>query len=106
MRVLVEILHPAHVHFFRNAIEIWRERGDEVLVLSREKDVANELLSAYKIPFESISRLGKSKVSLLGEMLTRDVRMFRQARPSSPMSWWASWESRLPRWGQSSVNQR
>lgn len=84
MRVLVEILHPAHVHFFRNAIEIWRNRGDEVLVLSREKDVANQLLAAYKIPFESISRLGKSKLSLLGEMLTRDLRMLSRALSFKP----------------------
>lgn len=84
MRVLVEILHPAHVHFFRNAIAEWTARGDEVLVLSREKDVANDLLRAYRIPFESISRLGKSKLSLLSEMVERDVKMLRRARQYRP----------------------
>ncbi len=84
MRVLVEILHPAHVHFFRNAISEWASRGDEVLVLSREKDVANELLRAYGIPFESISRLGNSKLSLLSEMLVRDVKMLRRALEFGP----------------------
>lgn len=84
MRVLVEILHPAHVHFFRNAIAEWRARGDEVLVLSREKDVANELLDAYGIPYESISRLGGSSLALAGEMIVRDVRMWRRARAFRP----------------------
>lgn len=84
MRVLVEILHPAHVHFFRNAIALWRARGDEVLVLSREKDVANELLDSYAIPYESISRLGSSKLALLGEMLVRDRRMLRRALTFRP----------------------
>ena len=84
MRILVEILHPAHVHFFRNAIEFWKKRGDQVLVLSREKDVANELLEAYGIEFESISRLGSSKVSLVGEMLVRDYRMWSRARAFKP----------------------
>lgn len=84
MRVLVEILHPAHVHFFRNAISAWKARGDEVLVLSREKDVANQLLEAYGIEYESISRLGKSKLSLVSEMLVRDVRMLRRARRFEP----------------------
>lgn len=84
MRVLVEILHPAHVHFFRNAIFAWLERGDEVLVLSREKDVANDLLRAYEIPFESISRLGSSKLSLLSEMAVRDVRMLIRGRKFKP----------------------
>lgn len=84
MRVLVEILHPAHVHFFRNAIGEWMKRGDEVLVLSREKDVANQLLDAYGIPYESISGIGRSKLSLLSEMLVRDVRMWRRARAFEP----------------------
>lgn len=84
MRVLVEILHPAHVHFFRNAIFDWQQRGDEVLVLSREKDVANQLLEAYGIPYESISRLGRSKVELISEMAVRDVRMWRRARRFKP----------------------
>jgi len=84
MHVLVEILHPAHVHFFRNAITEWKARGDEVLVLSREKDVANQLLDAYGIPYESISRLGRSKPSLLGEMLVRDVRMLGRALSFEP----------------------
>src|SRR5690606_5347617 len=84
MRVLVEILHPAHVHFFRNAIGEWTRRGDEVLVLSREKDVANQLLDAYGIPYESISSIGRSKLSLLSEMLVRDARMWRRARAFEP----------------------
>lgn len=84
MRVLVEILHPAHVHFFRNAIAAWRARGDEVLVLSRQKDVANELLEAFDIPYESISRLGGSSLALVSEMIVRDVRMWRRARTFRP----------------------
>jgi uncharacterized protein len=84
MRVLVEVLHPAHVHVFRNAIHVWRTRGDEVLVLSREKEVANELLRAYDIPFESISALGRGKLSLMSEMVVRDVRMLRRALSFRP----------------------
>ncbi len=84
MRVLVEILHPAHVHFFKNAIFHWQARGDEVLVLSREKDVANELLAALNIPFISISRLGRSKLSLVLEMLERDFSMWNHARRFKP----------------------
>lgn len=84
MRVLVEILHPAHVHVFRNAIAEWKSRGDEVLVLSREKEVASELLRAYEIPFESLSELKQGKLSLLREMVVRDVRMLARARKFKP----------------------
>jgi uncharacterized protein len=84
MRILVEVLHPAHVHVFRNAIGVWQKRGDEVLVLSRKKEVANELLAAYGIPFESISELKPGKLSLLTEMVVRDVRMLKSAQRFKP----------------------
>jgi uncharacterized protein len=84
MRVIVEVLHPAHVHVFRNAIGLWRERGDEVLVLSRKKEVANELLEAYGIHYESISELKRGKLSLVGEMVVRDVRMLTRALSFRP----------------------
>ena len=83
--MLIEILHPAHVHFFKSAIKQWIDNpGDEVLVLSRKKDVANELLEAYDIPYLSISAIGSSKASLLTEMITRDWRMLREARKFRP----------------------
>ncbi len=84
MRVLVEILHPAHVHVFKHAIRTWTGRGDEVLVLSREKDCTNRLLASYGIPFESISAIGKRKRSLALEMAVRDVRMLRAAWKFKP----------------------
>ena len=79
MRVLVEILHPAHVHFFKHAVCEWRSRGDEVLVLSREKDCAGRLLESLDIPHESISSIGSTKAALIGEMIVRDARMLRRA---------------------------
>ncbi len=84
MRILVEILHPAHVHFFRNAIGTWRERGDRILVLSREKECANDLLRAYDIPHRSISAIRRRKEWLLLEMLQRDWRMWRACRTFKP----------------------
>jgi predicted glycosyltransferase len=53
-------------------------------VLSREKECANDLLRAYDIAFESISRIGRRKISLVGEMLLRDFRMLRAARRFRP----------------------
>lgn len=84
VKILVEILHPAHVHVFRNAIQLWRERGDEVLVLSREKECANDLLDAYGIEHRSISRIGRKKLSLAAEMIVRDWRMWREAARFKP----------------------
>lgn len=84
MKIVVEILHPAHVHVFKHAIQAWRKRGDDVLVLSRVKECANDLLKAYDIPFTSISAIGASKLNLITEMLVRDWRMWRACRRFKP----------------------
>ena len=43
-RVLVDITHPAHVHFFRNAIDLWKDQGWQVLITARDKDICLQLL--------------------------------------------------------------
>lgn len=84
MKILVEILHPAHVHVFRNAIGEWTRRGDDVRVLSREKECANDLLDQYRIPHRSISRIPDNKIGLFTEMAIRDWRMWRACRTFKP----------------------
>ena len=51
MTVVVTIQHPAHVHFFRNAIAELESRGHEVHVFARQKDIAIDLLEAYDIDY-------------------------------------------------------
>ena len=52
MRILFDMGHPAHVHFFKNAIWELEKQGHEVKVTARDKDVTLELLEAYGIPYE------------------------------------------------------
>ena len=44
MKVLIDINHPAHVHFFRQPALALQRAGHEVLFTSRDKDVTQELL--------------------------------------------------------------
>lgn len=84
MRVLVDILHPAHVHFFRNAIHELKGRGHEVRILSREKDVATQLLDAYGLKHKIISTQNPGRVQLAGELARRiheTQRVMRAYRP-------------------------
>lgn len=71
MRILVEILHPAHVHFFRYFIAEMESRGHQLLVTSRDKDVAVALLEAYRIPHRVLSAQQKGVLGLAGELLKR-----------------------------------
>jgi len=84
VRILVDILHPAHVHFFRNAISEFRKRGHEVAVTAREKDVTIELLNNFGIPYKKLSEVGRGRVGLLGELIARDIRLWRFCRRFKP----------------------
>ncbi|HDZ69285.1 MAG TPA: DUF354 domain-containing protein [Phycisphaerales bacterium] len=84
MRILIEITHPAHVHFFRNAITEFQKRGHSVAVTARQKDVTIQLLNNYEIPFTTLSRIGGSRFALIGEMITRDARLWSFCRKFRP----------------------
>lgn len=62
----------------------WQQRGDEVLVLSRDKECTNKLLEAYGILYTSISTLRPGKAALIAEMLERDWKMWQAARRFKP----------------------
>lgn len=90
MRLLIEAHHPAHIHFFKNAIRVWRERGDEVLLLGRDRDVMKQLLAAYDyIPARIVSGMGRRNRFPLREMLARQTAVARallELRPTLVLS--------------------
>jgi len=49
LRVIVDIGHPAHVHLFKNMIWTLRDKGHEVMITAKEKDIALNLLDAYDL---------------------------------------------------------
>jgi len=84
MRVLVDIIHPGDVHFFRNAISELKSRGHEVEVTARVKDVAIELLENYQIPYTCLSTVGSGQLGLMRELFVRDWRLWRFCRKFKP----------------------
>jgi predicted glycosyltransferase len=84
MRILIDIGHPAHVHYFKNVIKILQEKGDEFLIIARDKEVTFQLLNHYKIPF--VSR-GKGSNGFLGKLLyilKADWIIFKEALKFKP----------------------
>jgi len=83
MRVLIDIGHPAHVHFFRRPIEQLRENGHGILITSRRKEIATDLLDAYGIEHQTLSGEG-SRGGMLGELIVRDYRLSGVVRKWRP----------------------
>lgn len=84
MKLLIDILHPVHVHIFKNFIGTMKERGHEIIVTAREKDVTIALLKAYHIPYTLISRQQKGALSLGTEFLTRTWKLYHLVRKEKP----------------------
>ncbi|MEX0906264.1 MAG: DUF354 domain-containing protein [Balneolaceae bacterium] len=73
MNILIDINHPAHVHYFRNLYKKLIVEGHKVIIVSRKKEIEQELLSQYNINF--ISR-GRGGVSISGKFFYQVYAVF------------------------------
>jgi len=76
MVFLIDILHPAHVHFFKHAYHYLTDEGHKVIVTAREKEISTQLLDACGMEYILISTQ-KHGVGLIWEMILRTVRLYR-----------------------------
>jgi predicted glycosyltransferase len=84
VRILIDIGHPGHVHYFKNLIIELKNKGHDFIITARDKEVTEYLLLHYKIPF--ISR-GKGKASKFGKisyMLKTDIQLLRLSIKHKP----------------------
>src|SRR3989338_4319073 len=73
--VLIDILHPAHVHFFKNIIWQLEKEGHTVLITARDKEITIQLLKEYGFKFKKLSRIKKGLFGLGYEMLIRFIKL-------------------------------
>lgn len=75
MKILVDINHPAHVHFFRHLIQQAQAQKTDVVVVASLKDVSFKLLDELNIPYIRIGSYGKSFLSKVFNTLWLDFKM-------------------------------
>ena len=64
MNILIDIGHPAHVHLFRHFAQEMRNQGHSILFTCREKEFEIDLLSTYRLNFQTF---GKKYSSFIGK---------------------------------------
>ncbi|RBI60673.1 hypothetical protein DMJ13_17035 [halophilic archaeon] len=84
MRVFVTIQHPAHVHFFRHAIDELERAGHDVDVFAREKEMAVELLERFDIDHEVLAGSASGLSELAWTQATYEARLLRRALERRP----------------------
>lgn len=68
MRILIDLIHPANIHYFKNFIFLNKNKGNEIIITARNKDVLQKLLNEYDLPYHSMGKgtIGKGS---FGKML-------------------------------------
>lgn len=83
-RILIDLTHPAHVHFFRNLVVRLEDEGHEVLLTGRDKDITVDLASRYGLDVDVFGEAGQGVLGLGAEMLYRQSRLLRIVRRFRP----------------------
>lgn len=81
MRILFDIAHPAHVHFFKNIAFTLSKRGHAVHMLARKKDVTTALLDRLGFEYDVVGQSGRKGWLGQGrELLERNWALVKLAR--------------------------
>jgi uncharacterized protein len=77
LRIAVDITHPAHFHFFKNSILAWQERGHDVLILSRDKDLTLRLLDEIGWKHHCLSKVRRGTKGMALELVEHGSGVWR-----------------------------
>jgi predicted glycosyltransferase len=89
MNILIDLQHPAHLHFFRNLGHRLVAEGHRVLFTGRDKDILVELGNLYGVDIEVFGVARKGLVNLGRELIYRQARLvpiIRRFRPDVMMA--------------------
>ena len=79
MRYLVYLGHPAHFHLFKNAIKILKNKGHEIILLIKKKDVLEDLVISAGWDYININPKGRAdnKFAIAVALLKRDLQFLK-----------------------------
>ena len=74
MNILIDVGHPAHVHYFRNLAKLLSEKGHKVYWATKDIPIVIQLLEKYNfefivLPKKSDNLIGKILKQLLWNLL-------------------------------------
>ena len=84
MKIVVDINHPAHIHYFKHFIWEMQRRGHEFLITASEKDVSYRLLDAYGFDYVKLGNYGGSLIQKIINLPLMDLRMYNAIKDFNP----------------------
>ncbi|MBI2417154.1 MAG: DUF354 domain-containing protein [Ignavibacteriales bacterium] len=84
MKILIDLGHPAHIHYFRNFIKIMEGKGHQFELVARDKEVLHKLLNQYNLPFKTRGKGSKGLIGKLLYLFYADYIVYRIAKKFKP----------------------
>ncbi len=75
MKILFDIEHPAHVHYFKNVISILKGRGHNIIITAIDKDITFQLLKQYDLSFVSLGKHYKSIFKKVFALIRNELKL-------------------------------
>jgi uncharacterized protein len=76
IKYLIDVGHPAHVHYFKNIAKGLEARGKNVLFTCRDKDVTLSLLEKYTLRYINLGRNYRSIVGKIFSLIYFTIRLY------------------------------
>jgi len=84
MKIVVDINHPAHVHYFKHFIWEMEKRQHQILITASDKDITFSLLKAYDFQYVPFAGYGKNVVKKLLNIPIHDIKLFHLYKKFNP----------------------
>ena len=84
MKILIDIGHPAHVHYFKNIVWIFIRKGHKVLFTCRDKEVVIDLLKSYNFGYINLGKPFKKSYTKIFGLFYFDLKILKTAIKFKP----------------------
>lgn len=84
MKVLVDIGHPAHLHFFKNIIINLKSHGHEIVITARDTEIIKYLLNIYGFDFFILGKHGVGIFQKATGLLIKNYNLYKIAKEFKP----------------------
>jgi uncharacterized protein len=84
MKILIDVGHPAHVHFFKNIINNLKAHGHEVAITARDTSIIKYLLNIYGFGFLIIGKHNEGFLQKGIGLLIKDYNLYKISKKFKP----------------------
>ena len=84
LRIVVDINHPADVHFFKNFIWEMEKRGHVILITASRKEISYHLLDNFGFHYKKLGSYGISLVEKMINIPLLDLKMYQEVKKFRP----------------------